>query len=113
MEDYKVVILDVSDVPMLGVTAALALESLITEAKQKHLEVFIVGGKEKVKSRLERFGVLERVPANNLTSSRLQALHRAVNKLKGVVGESYVNNGYYATEDNSSIPDDNFDIDGT
>lgn len=113
MEDYKVVILDISDVPMLGVTAALALESLIAEAKQKHLEVFLVGGTEKVKARLERFGVLDRVPANNLASSRLEALHQAVNSLKGVVGESYINNDYYATEEDGSTPNDTRDIDGT
>jgi SulP family sulfate permease len=113
MEDYKVVILDVSDVPMLGVTAALALESLIAEANQKHLEVFLVGGTEKVKARLERFGILDRVPANNLADSRLEALYQAVGSLKGVAGQSYTNNGYYASEEDVSTPDGTLDVDGT
>lgn len=112
MEDYKVVILDVSDVPILGVTATLALESLISEARQKHLEVFIVGGSEKVKARLERFGILDKVPADNLASSRLDALHQALSSVKGVVKESYPSNGYYATEENDSTPEGTLDIDG-
>jgi len=113
MEDYKVVILDISDVPILGVTATLALESLITEAKQKHLEVFIVGGTEKVKARLERFGILEKVPANNLSPSRLEALHQAISSLKGVTGESYSNNVHYPTDENGAVPEDVINVDGT
>lgn len=113
MEDYKILILDISDVPILGVTAALALESLISEAKQKHLEVFIVGGTEKVNARLERFGILENVPENNLASSRLEALHQAVNSLNGVAGESYSNNGNYVAEEDVSTPDATLDIDST
>lgn len=113
MEDYKVVILDISDVPILGVTATLALESLIAEAKQKHLEVFIVGGTEKVKARLERFGILEKVPANNLSSSRLEALHQAISSLKGVTGESYSNNVHYPTDENGAVPEDVINVDGT
>lgn len=113
MEDYKVVILDISDVPILGVTATLALESLIAEAKQKHLEVFIVGGTEKVKARLERFGILEKVPANNLSSSRLEALHQAISSLKGVTGESYSNNVHYPSDENGAVPEDVINVDGT
>ncbi|OKH36446.1 sodium-independent anion transporter [[Phormidium ambiguum] IAM M-71] len=113
MEDYKVVILDVSDVPILGVTATLALESLIAEATQKHLEVFIVGGTEKVKARLERFGILEKVPANNLSPSRLEALHQAVSSLKGVSGESYANKGSFPIEENGTTVEGKIDIDGT
>ena len=113
MEDYKVVILDISDVPILGVTATLALERLIAEAKQKHLEVFIVGGTEKVKARLERFGILEKVPANNLSSSRLEALHQAISSLKGVTGESYSNNVHYPSDENGAVPEDVINVDGT
>ncbi|ACK73085.1 sulphate transporter [Gloeothece citriformis PCC 7424] len=82
MQDYKIVILDVSDVPLLGVTATLALESLIDEATKKHLEIYLVGGSGKVQSRLERFNILERIGQQNQVATRVEALSLAVNWLK-------------------------------
>ncbi|MGA9383196.1 MAG: hypothetical protein WBV73_30910 [Phormidium sp.] len=50
---------------------------------------------------------------NNLASSRLQALHQAVSSLTGVTGETYSNNGHYATEEDDSKLEDKLDVDGT
>lgn len=82
MQDYKVLILDVTDVPMLGVTATLALESLVAEAKKKDLEIFIAGGAGKIKARLEKFNILERIPSDHQKSTCSQALEEALSHLE-------------------------------
>lgn len=81
MGEYKILILDLSDVPLLGVTATLAIEGIIKEAKKKHLEVFIVGGSGKVQKRLEKFNIFAHIPEDHQTSSRLEALQKAILKL--------------------------------
>ncbi|WP_448527038.1 SulP family inorganic anion transporter [Parathermosynechococcus lividus] len=78
MADYKVLILDVSSVPLLGVTATLAIESLIEEAQKHRLAIFVVSGSAKVQQRLERFRILDRLPADHVVSDRQQALEKAI-----------------------------------
>ncbi|WP_448533392.1 SulP family inorganic anion transporter [Parathermosynechococcus lividus] len=78
MADYKVLILDVSSVPLLGVTATLAIESLIEEAQKHRLAIFVVNGSAKVQQRLERFRILDRLPADHVVSDRQQALEKAI-----------------------------------
>ncbi len=79
MSDYKVLILDVSSVPLLGVTATLAIESLIQEAQKHRLAIFLVNGSaDKVQQRLQRFRILDRLPADHVVSDRRQALEKAI-----------------------------------
>jgi SulP family sulfate permease len=81
MQDYKILILDITDVPLLGVTATLALESLVAEAKKKDLEIFIAGGADKVKTRLEKFSILAQIPADHQKATCSEALEEALNHL--------------------------------
>ncbi|MEC4816766.1 MAG: SulP family inorganic anion transporter [Scytonema sp. PMC 1069.18] len=78
MEDADVLILDLSDVPLLGVTASLALENAVKDACDRGLQVFIVGANKKIRQRLEKFGILSLVPPQNLLMTRLEALQQAV-----------------------------------
>ncbi|RUT09120.1 sodium-independent anion transporter [Dulcicalothrix desertica PCC 7102] len=78
MADSDVVIMDLSDVPMLGVTASLALENAIKDAVDKGRQVFIVGAAGKVKKRLEKFGIFQIIPQHNLFSERADALRQAL-----------------------------------
>ncbi|MEW6491519.1 MAG: STAS domain-containing protein, partial [Cyanobacteriota bacterium] len=78
MADHDVLILDLSDVPMLGVTSSLALENAIKEAIEKGRQVFIVGATGQSKKRLQRFGILELLPAHHLVMDRKEALQKAV-----------------------------------
>lgn len=78
IENIDALILDLSDVPMLGVTASLALENAILEAIDKGRHVFIVGATGSIKRRLENFGILKRIPPNHLTIDRTEALRQAV-----------------------------------
>lgn len=83
MQNADVLILDLSDVPLLGVTASLALENAIKDACDRNLEVFIVGANEKIQRRLERFSILTLVPQQNFIMSRLEALEEAVAIVQG------------------------------
>lgn len=78
MADHDVLILDLSDVPLLGVTSSLAIENAIKEACDNGRQVFIVGAAGSIKRRLERFGILQMLPPNHLVMDRSEALERAV-----------------------------------
>ena len=92
MEDHDVLILDLSDVPMLGVTSSLAIENTIKEALEKRRQVFIVGATGSIRKRLEKLGIFELVPRQNVVSDRLEALRLAL--------------GYIQRLDNDPIPSD-------
>lgn len=78
MADSDVLILDLSDVPMLGVTASLAIENAIKDASEQGRQVLIVGATGKVKQRLEKFGISRFVPQHNFFIDRVEALKQAV-----------------------------------
>ncbi|MEQ9625493.1 bicarbonate transporter BicA [Coleofasciculus chthonoplastes] len=83
MEEHDVLIVDLSDVPHLGVTSSLAIENAIKEAIDKGRQVFIVGATGQIKRRLQKFGILSLLPANNLHVDRTEALRQAVAVVKG------------------------------
>ena len=76
VRNYKVLILDITDVPRLGVTATLALEDMIQEAKLNSRKAYVAGATGKVKERLSKFGV------EGLIDTRKEALELAVNEIK-------------------------------
>ena len=78
VEHYEVLILDLSDVPRLGVTALLAIETMIKDAFAKEREVFVVGAQGQVYNRLQCLEVLRRLPPDNHLTERLTALKQAV-----------------------------------
>ncbi|KYC39684.1 Bicarbonate transporter BicA [Scytonema hofmannii PCC 7110] len=78
MADSDVLIVDLSDVPMLGVTASLAIENAIKDASEQGRQVLIVGANGKVKQRLEKFGILRFVPQHYMFVDRVEALKQAV-----------------------------------
>lgn len=78
IQNYDVLIFDLSDVPMLGVTACLAIENAIKDAVEKGRHVFIVGAKGKIKERLERFKIVDMVPPHHLMLVRQEALQQAL-----------------------------------
>ncbi len=81
--NYDVLILDLSDVPLLGVTASLAVENIVKEAAAKHRTIFIAGASGSVKTRLQRLDIFNYLPPDNRVPDRLQALKQATAILKG------------------------------
>ena len=78
VEKYDVLILDFSEVPHLGVTAALAIENMINEACNKQHQVFLAGAKGPVRERLRRLKLLDKLPYQNQVSDRLEALQQSL-----------------------------------
>ncbi|MBE9016914.1 SulP family inorganic anion transporter [Chroococcidiopsidales cyanobacterium LEGE 13417] len=83
MADHDVLVLDLSDVPMLGVTASLAIENAIKDAVEQGRHVFIVGATGSVQRRLEKLGIFDLLPPQNLMTDRLAALRQAVALVSG------------------------------
>ena len=83
LDNYDALVIDLTDVPLLGVTATLAIEKTIDEATKKSIEVYIVGANVKIKERLQRFDIFKRVPQQNRFEGLVAALHLAVARLKG------------------------------
>ncbi len=83
VEKYEVIILDLSDVPRVGVTASLAIENMLKDAVNKGHEAFLVGAKPTVKERLKRLESIQKLPDNHWTDDRIQALQLSLNLIEG------------------------------
>ena len=79
IDDYKALVLDLSDVPILGVTSSLALENAIEEAVENGRQVFIVGASGQAERRLRKMGVMAKIPPENIVRDRATALRQAAN----------------------------------
>ena len=77
INDYKALVLDLSDVPILGVTSSLALENAIEEAVENGRQVFIVGASGQAERRLRKMGVMAKIPQGNVVRDRATALRQA------------------------------------
>lgn len=77
INNYKALVLDLSEVPILGVTSSLALENAITEAVDNNRQVFIVGVSGQAEKRLKKMGVMARIPQGNIVKDRASALRQA------------------------------------
>ena len=75
IRNYKVLILDITDVPRLGVTATLAIEEMIQEAKVNSRKAYVAGATGRVKDRLARFGI------EGIVATRKEALEAALNDI--------------------------------
>ena len=78
VRQYEALILDLSDVPLLGVTASLAIENMVKDACEKNHQVFIVGAQGKVQERLQKMKLLRLLPPDNRFGDRLSALQKAI-----------------------------------
>jgi len=74
IDSYDVLIVDLSEVPVLGVTSSLSIENAIQEALNAGREVMIVGATGNVKNRLENLGIAGLIPDAYWMQDRLAAL---------------------------------------
>jgi len=68
LHNFEALLLDISDVPRMGVTAALAVERMIQEAESQGRIAVVAGANQQLTQRLRRFGVEKVMP------DRLKAL---------------------------------------
>jgi SulP family sulfate permease len=78
VSDYDVMILDLTDVPMIDVTVGLALENAIKDALDAKCEVFLLCPNEQTRQQLERFHVIDLIPSSNTYLFRYEALEAAL-----------------------------------
>jgi SulP family sulfate permease len=102
--ECEALVLDISDVPHLGVTSSLAIENAIQDALDMGRQVFIVGASGQAKRRLEKLGVLAAIPPQNLLGDRQEALRQAIAQVKG---QAPVKDDY---EDNDSAGADSLSV---
>jgi SulP family sulfate permease len=76
--NYDVLIVDLGEVPILGVTSSLALENAIQEAIDAGRQVIVVGATGKVKRRLEKLGIAGLIPGHHWMGDRLTALQEGL-----------------------------------
>ena len=81
---FEVLILDLSDVPLIGVTASLAIENMIRDACDRDRKVFLVGATGRVKERLQKMKLLKLLPPENRYSERIFALQEAGTYIESV-----------------------------
>ncbi len=92
-QDFDALILDLTNVPLMGVTAAMTVEAEIRTARHRRQgEIFIVGAKGQVKERLRRFRVQNSLPAENFMPSCYSALNTALASLDAGASEAEVLN---------------------
>jgi len=84
-----VLVMDLTDVPLLGVTASLAIENAIRDAHDRGLQIYIVGASEKIQKRLHKLGLFDLVTAAHIMESRTEALRQAVHNLDSQPISSY------------------------
>ncbi|MGI8934071.1 MAG: bicarbonate transporter BicA [Phormidesmis sp.] len=78
VQNCKAMILDLSEVPHLGVTTSLSIENAVQEAVEGGRDVYIVGAKDQTYKRLTKLGLLNTVPAERFLDSRTEALRQAL-----------------------------------
>ncbi len=78
VENCAVLILDRSDVPRLGLTALLALETMLKDTLAQRRQVFLVTREGQVQQRLYSLKVVQQLPLIYKVASRQEALRRAL-----------------------------------
>lgn len=73
VDDFHTLVLDLSDVPLLGVTAALAIETICFDCRDQQRQVIIVTDRSQPVERLNRLGV-DRIRGVAFMVDRLSAL---------------------------------------
>ncbi len=80
LQQADTVIIDLQEVPHLGVTSSLALERIIRDTVKRGTQVYLVGLAEQPRKRLDRLGIAQLVPASQWASDRRDTLHRAIDQ---------------------------------
>ncbi len=83
LDEHQILVLDFTDVPVLGVSSSLALEKMVLDDLEKGREVFIAGAQGDVRQRLDRLGITAALPAGHLLATKQAALERAEQFLLG------------------------------
>lgn len=76
-------VIDLTEVPHIGVTTSLAVETVIREAVEHGCRVYLAGIHDQPRNRFENLGLDRVVPAENWIDNRSAALKQAVSERAG------------------------------
>jgi SulP family sulfate permease len=82
VRDYKVLLIDLLDVPRMDTSAALALESAIEQAAEQKRRVIIIGMSNQVARLLTRLGAIDHIRDSDRFGDRASAVAAAVEWLE-------------------------------
>ncbi len=81
-QSYKILVLDVTDVPLMGITASLLIETEVKMVRgRRQGDVFIVGAKGQVLKRLQQFKIDRVLSSSNFAPTCHEALQMALARL--------------------------------
>lgn len=78
---HDALIFDMTLVPLVDVSTAMAVENMIIDALEAKRDVYIIGMKQNVRNVFERMGILKHLPAKWLFEQREAALEHAFKQL--------------------------------
>lgn len=78
VEDYEVLILDLTAVPRIGITALLAIETMLKDALEKQRQILLVGATGQVARRIQQLEISNQIPASHRLQQRVAALRYAL-----------------------------------
>lgn len=87
VENYEVLILDVTQVSRIGLTALLAIENIIKDSLNRRRQVLVLGVHGHAKERLNRLDVIQQLPPVNFPMSPSFALQAALAYLRATDDE--------------------------
>ncbi|BEU03587.1 sodium-independent anion transporter [Agarivorans sp. OAG1] len=90
VEQYKVMVLDLSAVPMIDVTVALALENAMRDALDAGCEVFLYSPNEQTMHQLEKIQIRDWIDEDHIVDSRTEALEKGLAVVQRINAESEV-----------------------
>ena len=88
LHHHEVLILDLTEVPLVDSSASMALEDAIVQGRTGGDPVYLVGIAGRVRVTLDRIGVLALVPAERPFATRVEALRAAAVELGMGTAES-------------------------
>ncbi len=81
--DFKVLVLDLTEVPFVDTSASMAIEEILVKADEQGLDVLLIGLVPQVRSVLDRLGVTKIIPADHVFDERKPALKFAEKLITG------------------------------
>ncbi len=79
--DYRVMVLDLTDLVSIDYTVARAIEDIILDARHADRPVYVAGARPDVMNMLERQKITRHLPRNHFLPTRTQALRQAATQL--------------------------------
>jgi len=86
-ENHKILILDLTDVPMVDTTGAFAIDDVIVNARELGASIILAGANPSVLDILERLGVMDEISQGNAATHSVETRHAALEMAAHLIKE--------------------------